>query len=442
MIQGTIIAALASAPGKAGISVIRLSGKGSVGLVKKFLTSKKVGEGTDYNRLYFSPFVNEGEFIDEVTVVFYEDGHSYTGEESAEIFCHGSPIVVKRILEALYEVKGVREAEPGEFTQRRFMNGKMDLVQAEAVIDLINAESEAGYTASKEQLEGGLSHELKKINDMLVELITILELELDFADEDLEFTPKEEISGKVDNALEVIAKFIQGYKTGRIFKDGIKVALVGEVNVGKSSLMNRLLKSERVIVTDIAGTTRDTIEEKIEVHGYLLRLFDTAGIRETSDMIESEGISRSRKILEEADIVLQIIDSTNAENVSVIEAKNLIKVYNKCDLKDLDVEEGSVKISCKTGQGIDGLKDMIVKSVIDEDLSYQPYYISNLRHLKILNETADQLEQAKVSINESQTNEVVILDLRQALDTLGELTGETTSMDIINNIFGKFCIGK
>lgn len=437
-----IIAALASAPGKAGISVIRLSGKGSVGLVKKFLTSKKLGEGTEYNRLYFSPFVNEGEFIDEVTVVFYEDGHSYTGEESAEIFCHGSPIVVKRILEALYEVKGVREAEPGEFTQRRFMNGKMDLVQAEAVIDLINAESEAGYTASKEQLEGGLSQELKKINDMLVELITILELELDFADEDLEFTPKEEISGKVDNALEVIAKFIQGYKTGRIFKDGIKVALVGEVNVGKSSLMNRLLKSERVIVTDIAGTTRDTIEEKIEVHGYLLRLFDTAGIRETSDMIESEGISRSRKILEDADIVLQIIDSNNAHSVSDIKAKNLIKVYNKCDLKDLNVEEGSIKISCKTGQGIDGLKDMIVKSVIDEDLSYQPYYISNLRHLKILNETADQLEQAKVSINESQTNEVVILDLRQALDTLGELTGETTSMDIINNIFGKFCIGK
>ena len=437
-----IIAALASAPGKAGISVIRLSGKGSDELVKKFLTSKRIGNGSEYNRLYFSPFVNEGEFIDEVTAVFFEEGRSYTGEESAEIFCHGSPIIVKKILEALYEVKGVREAEPGEFTQRRFMNGKMDLVQAEAVIDLINAESEAGYTASKEQLEGGLSQELKKINDMLVELITILELELDFADEDLEFTPRQEISGKIDNAQEVIAKFIQGYKTGRIFKDGIKVALVGEVNVGKSSLMNRLLKSDRVIVTDIAGTTRDTIEEKIEVHGYLLRLFDTAGIRETSDMIESEGISRSKKILDAADIVLQIIDSTNAGNVPQIEAKNLIRVYNKCDLKDLSVEEGSIKISCKTGHGIDELKDMIVKSVIDEGLTYQPYYISNIRHLNILKETAAQLEQAKVSISESQTNEVVILDLRQALDTLGELTGETTSLDIINNIFGKFCIGK
>ena len=437
-----IIAALASAPGKAGISVIRLSGKGSTELVKKFLTSKRIGKEPEYNRLYFSPFVNEGEFIDEVTVVFFKEGRSYTGDESAEIFCHGSPIVVKRILEALYEVKGVREAEPGEYTQRRFMNGKMDLVQAEAVIDLINAESEAGYTASKEQLEGGLSEELKKINDMLVELITILELELDFADEDLEFTPKEEISGKVDNALEVIAKFIQGFKTGRIIKDGIRVALVGEVNVGKSSLLNRMLKSDRVIVTDIAGTTRDTIEEKIEVHGYLLRLFDTAGIRETSDMIENEGISRSRKILGEADIVLQVIDSTNADNVQDIKAKNLIKVYNKCDLKDLIVPEGSIKISCKTGQGIDELKDTIVKSVIDENMTYQPYYISNLRHLNILKETADQLEQAKISINGSQTNEVVILDLRNALDTLGELTGETTSMDIINNIFGKFCIGK
>lgn len=437
-----IIAALASAPGKAGISVVRLSGKGSAELVKNFLTSKKLEKEAEFNRLYFSPFVNEGEFIDELTVVFFEEGRSYTGEESAEIFCHGSPIIVKKILEALYEVKGVREAEPGEFTQRRFMNGKMDLVQAEAVIDLINAESEAGYTSSKEQLEGGLSQELKKINDMLVELITILELELDFADEDLEFTPRQEISGKVDNALKVIAKFIQGYKTGRIFKDGIKVALVGEVNVGKSSLMNRLLKSDRVIVTDIAGTTRDTIEEKIEVRGYLLRLFDTAGIRETSDVIENEGISRSRKILEEAEIVLQVIDSTNAGNVPQIEAKNLIRVYNKCDLKDLSVSEGSVKISCKTGQGIDELKDLIVKSVIDENMTYQPYYISNIRHLNILKETASQLDQAKVSINESQTNEVVILDLRQALDTLGELTGETTSLDIINNIFGKFCIGK
>jgi tRNA modification GTPase len=442
MIQGSIIAALASAPGKAGISVVRVSGKGSAGIVREFLTSKKLSKKFEYNRLYFSPFVNEGELIDEVTAVFFEEGRSYTGEESAEISCHGSPIVVKRILEAFYEIKGVREAEPGEFTQRRFMNGKMDLVQAEAVIDLINAESDASYTASKEQLEGGLSEELKKINDMLVELITILELELDFADEDLEFTPKQEISGKVDNALDVISKFIQGYKKGRIFRDGIKVAIAGEVNVGKSSLMNRLLKSDRVIVTDIAGTTRDTIEEKIEVHGYLLRLFDTAGIRETEDLIESEGISRSKKLLEEADIVLQIIDSTMAGNVPVINAKNLIRVYNKCDLKDISAGEGSIKVSCKTGEGIDELKDLIVRAVIDENLSYQPYYISNLRHLNILKETASQLEQAKISVRESQTNEVIILDLRQALDTLGELTGETTSLDIINNIFGKFCIGK
>jgi len=437
-----IIAALASAPGKAGISVIRVSGKGSAGVVREFLTSKKVSGKIEFNKIYFSKFVNEGELIDEVNAVFFEEGHSYTGEESSEIYCHGSPIIVKKILEALYETKGVREAEPGEFTQRRFMNGKMDLVQAEAVIDLINAESDASYTASREQLEGGLSEELKKINSMLIDLISVLELELDFSDEDLEFTPKEEIAYKVDNALEVINKFIQGYKKGRIFRDGIKVVLLGEVNVGKSSLMNRLLKSDRVIVTEIAGTTRDTIEEKIEVHGYLLRLFDTAGFRETTDVIETEGISRSKKLLEEADIVLQIIDSTRTENIPVIQAQNIIRVFNKCDLKDVKTDAGSIKVSCKTGEGIDDLKDMIVKTVIDENLSYQPYYISNLRHLNILRETAVQLEQAKVSIIESQTNEVVIFDLRQALDTLGELTGETTSIDIINNIFGKFCIGK
>lgn len=437
-----IIAALASAPGKAGISVIRVSGKGSAVIVKEFLTSKRLAEKFEFNKLYFSKFYNEGELIDEVTAVFFREDHSYTGEESAEIYCHGSPVVVKKILEALYEDKRVREAEPGEFTQRRFMNGKMDLVQAEAVIDLINSESDASYTASKEQLEGGLSEELKKINQMLIDLISLLELELDFSEEELEFTPKEEIAVKVDSAVEVINKFIQGYKKGRIFRDGIKVVLVGEVNVGKSSLMNRLLQSERVIVTDIAGTTRDTIEEKIEVHGYLLRIFDTAGFRETQDVIETEGINRSKKLLAEADIVLQIIDSTLTGNIPVIQAQNIIRVYNKCDLKDISNGKDSIKVSCKTGEGIDDLKDMIVKRVMDENLTYQPYFISNLRHLTVLKDTVSKLEQAKVSINESETNEVVILDLRQALDTLGELTGETTSLDIINNIFSKFCIGK
>lgn len=437
-----IIAALASAPGRAGISVIRLSGKGSAELLKKFLVSKRIENNFEYNRLYFSKFYNEGELTDEVTAVFFKEDHSYTGEESAEIFCHGSPVVVKKILEALYEVKGVKEAEPGEFTRRRFMNGKTDLVQAEAVIDLINSESDASYTASKEQLEGGLSTELKKISQMLIDLISLLELELDFSEEELEFTPKEEIAVKVDNAVEVINKFIQGYKKGRIFKDGIKVVLAGEVNVGKSSLMNRLLQSDRVIVTDIAGTTRDTIEERIEVHGCLLRLFDTAGFRETANVIETEGISRSKKLLLEADIVLQVIDSLKTENIPFIQAENLIKVYNKCDLKDISIGENSIKISCKTGEGIDELKDMIVKKVIDENMTYQPYFISNLRHLTVLKDTIKNLELARISIGESQTNEVVIFDLRQALDTLGELTGETTSLDIINNIFSKFCIGK
>ncbi|HQO09850.1 MAG TPA: tRNA uridine-5-carboxymethylaminomethyl(34) synthesis GTPase MnmE [Clostridiales bacterium] len=437
-----IIAALASAPGKAGISVIRLSGKGSCGILKEFLTSARIRNNFEYNRLYFTKFVNEGELIDEVTVVFFKEDHSYTGEESAEIFCHGSPLIVKKILEALYESKKVRKAQPGEFTQRRFMNGKTDLVQAEAVIDLINSESDAAYTASKEQLEGGLSIELKKINQMLIDLISLLEIELDFSEEELEFTPAGEICDKIGDAIEVINKFIQGYKKGRIYKDGIKVVLAGEVNVGKSSLMNRLLQSDRVIVTDIAGTTRDTIEEKIEVHGYLLRLFDTAGLRETDDIIESEGITRSKKLLKEADIVLQIIDSANEASVTEIEAENVIRVYNKCDLKDIPVHSGSVKISCKTGQGIEELKDLMVKTVIEENMSYQPYYISNLRHLNVLKETAEKLQQAKITVSSSDTNEVIILDLRQALDTLGELTGETTSLDIINNIFSKFCIGK
>ncbi|NOR45305.1 MAG: tRNA uridine-5-carboxymethylaminomethyl(34) synthesis GTPase MnmE [Candidatus Delongbacteria bacterium] len=435
-----IIAALASAPGKAGISVIRLSGNNTVNIVKEYLSIEEKLQDVEYNKLYLTEFINEGESIDQITVAFFKEGNSYTGEESAEIFCHGSPIIVRKILEAFYLEKGIREAEPGEFTQKRFMNGKMDLVQAEAVIDLINSESDAAFISSREQLEGGLSEELKKINAMLIELMSILELELDFAEEDLDFTPNEEIIRKIDLAVEVINKFVVGYKKGRIYRDGIKVALVGEVNVGKSSLMNAFLKSDRVIVTDIAGTTRDIIEEKIEVNGYLLRIFDTAGIRETQDIIENEGISRSRKLIEEADIILHILDSTNPSEEEFL--GNIIKVYNKCDLEDVIIDENSVKISCKTGVGVEELKHQIVKKVIDEKLSYQPYYISNIRHFNILKETVSQLEQAKLSIQEGQNNEVVIVDMRQALDTLGEITGETTSMDIINNIFGNFCIGK
>ena len=435
-----IIAALASAPGKAGISVIRLSGNNTVNIVKEYLSIEEKLQDIEYNKLYLTDFVNEGETIDQITVAFFREGHSYTGEESAEIFCHGSPIIVRKILEALYLEKNIREAEPGEFTQKRFMNGKMDLVQAEAVIDLINSESDAAYISSNEQLHGGLSEELKKINSMLIELMSILELELDFAEEDLDFTPNEEITGKINIAEEVINKFILGYQKGRIFRDGIKVALVGEVNVGKSSLMNAFLKSDRVIVTDIAGTTRDIIEEKIEVNGYLLRIFDTAGIRDTEDIIENEGINRSRKLIEEADIILHVIDSTDPSEDAY--SGNVIKVYNKTDLEDVIIDEDSIKISCKTGEGIDDLKHRIVKTVIDEELTYQPYYISNVRHLNILKETVSQLEQAKISIQQGQNNEVVIVDMRQALDTLGEITGETTSMDIINNIFGNFCIGK
>ncbi|HXK48921.1 MAG TPA: tRNA uridine-5-carboxymethylaminomethyl(34) synthesis GTPase MnmE [Clostridiales bacterium] len=434
-----IIAALASAPGRAGISVIRVSGKECLKVLGRFLSLKKKPE---FNRIYLTDFISGKDKIDEVTIVFFEEGCSYTGEESAEIFCHGSPLIVKKILEVLYSVKGVREAEPGEFTQRRFMNGKMDLVQAEAVIDLINSESEAGYAASREQLEGGLSEELKKISSMLVDLVSVLELELDFSEEDLESTPKADIEAKMDDAVTVINKFIQGYKKGRIFKDGIRVALAGEVNVGKSSLMNALLKSDRVIVTDIAGTTRDTIEESIEVGGWMLRLTDTAGIRETGDVIETEGIRRSKKLLEEADIVLHIIDSANPGQAKIA-GKNVIKVYNKSDLKRVKTSgKDSILISCRTGEGIDELKDLIVKKAAGDNLTYQPYYISNLRHLNILKETEKLLEQTRVTLKESNTYEVIIVDLRAALDKLGEITGQTTSIDIINNIFGKFCIGK
>lgn len=445
-----IIAALASAPGKCGVSVIRISGENCISLLLNFFTpkNKKMIKKMEYSKLYFGQFHDSNEVIDEIMISFFKNGVSYTGEESAEITCHGSPLIIRKILQTLYTSNKVREAQPGEFTQKRFMNGKIDLVQAEAVIDLINSESDSAYESSKEQMSGSLSTELLKIKDMLVNLLSHLELELDFAEEDLDFMTKDEIDDKFMIALNVISKFITSFNSGKIYREGIKVALVGKVNAGKSSLMNCLLNTERVIVTEIEGTTRDIIEEKIEVNGIMLRIFDTAGFRITEDLVEKEGIKRSFKAIEDADLILHILDAETADENTINEYSHLknktIRVFNKIDKvknKPALTEEDAV-ISCKTAQGISELKNQIVEKVLKDDITYQSSHITNLRHYNILRETYSNLELARESLVDGQNNEVIILDVRNALDRLGEITGETTGLDIINNIFGSFCIGK
>ena len=461
-----IIAALASAPGKGGISVIRVSGENCHNIVidNFFPTIKKHNKNLKYSYLYFGKFFenlisnsSNSIIIDEVMIAFFKKGKSYTGDESLEISCHGSPLIVTKILTELYNTGKIREAEAGEFTRERFLNGKIDLVQAESVIDLINSESEMSLKASNEQLQGYLSDELLKINQKLIDLLSHLELELDFGEEEIDFLSNDKINARFVEAISVIDKFLLSFNTGKKYKEGIKVALVGRVNAGKSSLMNKFLNEERVIVTEIAGTTRDIIEEQIEVNGFLIRLFDTAGLRDTQDIVEKEGIKKSLQAIEDADIVLHIIDASKDDNIDFfseldIDEKKLILVQNKMDKVEIEikVEEKSVDkkknneifTSCKTGLGIDDLKNKIIDKALNEDISYHSSVITNLRHFNILRDTKKSLILAQESLLSGQNNEVVILDVRDGLDKLGELTGKSTSLDVINNIFMSFCIGK
>lgn len=444
-----IIAALASAPGRAAISTIRISGENTVAVLQNFFQPQKKYKAQNlYNRLYYGKLYDPLSklFLDEVTAVFFKKGQSYTGEESAEIFCHGSPLVVKNILNAFFNSNEIRQAEPGEFTKLRFLNGKIDLVQAEAVIDLINSETEMANRSSQEQLSGILTNEFNKIKNILKDLTARLEIELDFSDEELDFLPKEEIFEHFDIAQSYIDQFSASFQTGQKYRDGLKVAITGKVNAGKSYLMNRLLKNERVIVTEIAGTTRDVIEEKIEVDGFLIRLFDTAGVRYTEDRVEKEGINRSLRMLEEADLILHIIDSSifhEEDEYLHPFAKKIIRVYNKSDLQSkIDLPDGSLKISCVLDQGIDELKHLIVKKAMHDDMSYHPAYITNMRHYQALRDCSDSLKHAREALAHGFNNTVIIAEIRRALEAIGVVTGETTSFDIINHIFGSFCIGK
>jgi len=444
-----IIAAQASAPGRAAISVIRLSGDNTITVLSDFFQPhKKRKSKIETNHLYYGKLVDLATqtVLDEVTVVFFKKGQSYTGEESAEIFCHGSPLVVRNILNSLYNSGKIRQAEPGEFTKLRFMNGKIDLVQAEAVIDLINSETEMASRSSQEQLSGILTAEFNKIKNLLKDLTARLELELDFNEEELDFLSKDAILIHFDQAQEYIEKFSASFQTGQKYRDGLKVALTGKVNAGKSFLMNRLLKNERVIVTEIAGTTRDVIEEKIEINGFLIRIFDTAGVRETEDLVEKEGIRRSLQMLEEADLILHVIDSSihhEKDDYLTEFAAKTIRVYNKADLASkVQMSDDSIQISCLLDQGIDELKHLIVQKALHDDLAYHPAYITNLRHFQALENCRQSLLHAREALIMGLNNTVIISEIRQALTAIGIVTGETTSLDIINHIFGSFCIGK
>lgn len=417
------IVALSTPYGSGAIAVIRMSGTQAVAIAER-LCGKHFVHQVHYCRI---------PELDDVVVTTYRAPHSFTGEDVVEISCHGSLYLQQEFQRRLIDL-GARPAQAGEFTQRAFLNGKMDLMQAEAVADLIAAQTQAEADLALNQLRGGISSELAALRERLLKLTSLLELELDFGDhEDLEFADRTELKTLSDEIETKLTQLTDSFQTGNAIKNGIPVAIVGKTNAGKSTLLNALVGEERAIVSDIDGTTRDTIEETLVLNGVLFRLIDTAGIRETADSIESLGIERSRKAIEKAQIVLEVIDATCPQET--LQGDKVIHVYNKADLKQIP---GQLCISAKHGQ-IDALKQLLV-----EKAAIQPSgaVISSARHYDALCKALKAIQRVQVGMQQGLSGELLSEDLQECLLALGEITGQITSQEVLNNIFSKFCIGK
>ena len=444
------ICARATAVGIGAIAVIRISGPGAISIVSKCFS--KSLSSVDSHTVHFGILKSDNGFaIDEVLVTVFHHGKSFTGEESIEISCHGSPYVQQQILDALVS-SGCRMANPGEFTQRAFLNGKMDLSQAEAVADLIAAQSKKAHRIALNQLKGNLSSDLKVLREELISFASLIELELDFSEEDVEFADRSQLKELVSKVLETVNKLSSSFALGNALKSGVPVAIVGAPNTGKSTLLNQLLGEDRAIVSDEAGTTRDVIEETLNIDGILFRLIDTAGIRETNQNIEAMGIERSQQKIKEASIVLCLADASDVNNLSETQTwsskltkthpdKEIILLSNKSDLLNKDVKEG-ISLSAKEGIGIDALKSEMVKAVVGEMDLENDTIIANARHHEALIKTAEALEKANTGLHNGTTGDFIAMDIRQAMFHLGSITGDISTDDLLGNIFSKFCIGK
>jgi tRNA modification GTPase len=446
------IIALATPQGSGAIAVIRLSGAHAIEVVDKIFFSKKNLENLTSQSVVFGTIKKEDEIVDEVLISVFRNPKSYTGEDTVEISCHGSPYIIKTILELLVQ-NNVRMAQPGEFTQRAFMNGKLDLAQAEAVADLIASESKASHSIALHQMRGGVSNELATLRESLINFTALIELELDFGEEDVEFANREELSSLVQNLEVKIQNLIESFNYGNAIKNGVPVAIVGYPNAGKSSLLNLLLNEERAIVSDIAGTTRDTIEEVLTIEGIQYRFIDTAGLRQSDDTIENIGIERTKLAITKADIIIHIYDvrdENHAQNAITPfldeiarEGKKLIQVANKIDLKEeLYTSDTIIFLSTKTKQGLDDLKRKMAH-ILEVSKFENSVIISNFRHLESLKLAMISLQEVKQSMIQNLSGDLLSFHLRNTLRHIGDITGNIDiDKDILGTIFGKFCIGK
>ena len=449
------IVALATAPGIGAIAVIRLNGTKAIDICNSLFPAKDLRQQAGHT-LHFGSIVDRGRTIDEVVVSLYKAPRSYTGEEIVEISCHGSPYIQQQIIDACIHA-GARMAKPGEYTMRAFLNGKLDLTQAESVADLIASNSAASHQTAMQQMRGGFSKELYTLREQLISFSALIELELDFSQEDVEFADRTQLYRLINEANEVVKHLVDSFRMGNVIKNGVNTAIVGKPNAGKSTLLNTLLNENRAIVSDIAGTTRDTIEEVLNIQGVLFRLIDTAGIRESADVIESIGVQKTMEKIREAGVVLYLFD-VNETSLAELQAQvdafvneniNYLLIGNKTDINGLAAMqekfatiEGILYISAKQHEHIQELKDRLIQKVMSGDINTEDTIVTNARHYAALQEVLKALQDVRFGLDSQLPGDLLSLDIRRCLHYLGEITGQITNEDQLDFIFSKFCIGK
>ena len=449
------IVALATPPGIGAIGVIRLSGKRSFDIINELFPSKKLSDQPSHT-LHVGYLKNNDEILDEVVVSLFRSPKSYTGEDVVEINSHGSPYVLKEVIDACVK-KGARLARAGEFTQRAFLNGKLDLAQAEAVADLIASNTAASHKTALHTIRGGFSEKLKKLRERMIQFSALIELELDFSQEDVEFADRKQFYSLIEEMQQTVHQLTSSFQLGNVIKNGVNVAIIGKPNAGKSTLLNALLNENRAIVSDIPGTTRDTIEEVINIDGILFRLIDTAGIRQhTSDVIETAGVERSLEKMKQADLVLYLFDVSdekseirNQRSEMDRQQLNYLFIGNKID----NADESSLKekfaflneaifISAKKNLHTEILKERMVDTVLKGKITTEDTIVTNARHYHALKEAERSLMDIKNGLDKKLSGDLLALDIRRCLQYLSEITGDVSNEDMLDYIFSKFCIGK
>jgi tRNA modification GTPase len=465
MLDQSTICAISTSPGMGAIAVIRLSGEEAISIADKLFRSPQKGKSLmeqKANTLHFGQIVYDGEVVDEVVVSLFRAPHSFTGEDIVEISCHGSVYVQQKILEILAE-NGARLARPGEFTQRAFLNGKMDLSQAEAVADVIASSNAAAHKLAISQMRGGFSKEIGELRDQLLHFTAMVELELDFAEEDVEFANRTELRKLAEKVEQLLRKLKNSFQLGNAIKNGIPVAIVGETNVGKSTLLNVLLNEDRAIVSEIHGTTRDVIEDVVNIHGAAFRFFDTAGIRDTEDHIESLGIERTYHKLSEASIVLLVVDTENPFEIVFRRIEKIRKrmtydqqltiVANKIDsgktetiesLKKVELAENEnlVFMAAKEKRNLEELISLMTQAINISNVEKEDIIVTNARHYEILKSAHEAILRVLNGLDSGLSGDFLSQDIRECLHYLGEITGEISTDEVLGHIFKNFCIGK